>query len=162
MKKFLLSVIDWFYPLFKGIMPLQTYRYAACGGANTLLDIGVFSFSFYYIFHQQNLVLPFMTLKCFTASLIVAFCISFPTGFVLMRYLVYPESNLRRRVQLFRYLLQVVTCILLNYVFMYLFVEMYHIFAPLAKVMTTIIVVAFSYLTQKHFTFRVKEGLPTS
>lgn len=137
-------------------MPLQTFRYAACGGVNTLLDIGVFSFSFYYLFHQQPIVLPFYTLKCFTASLIVAFCVSFPTGFVLMRYLVYPESNLRRRVQLFRYLVQVLTCIFLNYILMYLFYEMYHIPAVIAKVMTTFMVVAFSYTSQKHFTFRVK------
>jgi len=156
MKQLILSVIDWFYPLFRRIMPLQTFRYAACGGVNTLLDIGVFTLTYYHLLHQQNLVLPFFTLKCFTASLIAAFCISFPTGFILMRYLVYPESNLRRRVQLFRYLLQVLTCIFLNYALMYVFVEVYHIFAFAAKVMTTFIVIAFSYATQKHFTFRVK------
>jgi putative flippase GtrA len=39
---------------------------------------------------------------------------------------------------------------------MKLFVEQFHIFPTIAKVLTTIFVVGFSYLTQKKFTFKVK------
>ena len=34
---------NFFYPIFKRLMPLNTYRYAACGGMNTLLNVSVFS-----------------------------------------------------------------------------------------------------------------------
>ena len=54
-----------------------------------------------------------------------------------------------------RYLMLVLVCILLNYVFIKLFVEQFGIYPTPAKMLTTIIVVSFSYLTQKHFTFRV-------
>jgi putative flippase GtrA len=157
MKKFLLSVIDAFYPPFKRFMPLQTFRYAACGGGNTVLDIIIYFISYNYILDKQVLHLPFISLEPYVAALFMAFCVSFPTGFFLMRHLVFPESNLKGRVQLFRYLVLVVTCILMNYVFIKFFVEYCHIYPTVAKVLTTVFVVTFSYLTQKYFTFRVKE-----
>jgi putative flippase GtrA len=167
MKKFLLSIIDWFYPPFKKIMPLQTFRYAACGGGNTLLDICIFSISYNYLLHQQPVPMPFSilginTMDPVTASLFLAFCVSFPTGFALMRYLVYPESNLKGRVQLFRYLVQVLLCIALNYYICKVFlVDVLHIWPTLAKIITTFIVVTFSFLAQRHFTFRVKDHTMT-
>ncbi|MDB5144378.1 MAG: GtrA-like protein, partial [Mucilaginibacter sp.] len=43
LRRTILSLIDLFYSPFKKIMPLQTFRYAACGGVNTLLDISLFA-----------------------------------------------------------------------------------------------------------------------
>lgn len=158
MKKFLLALIDWFYPPFRRIMPLQTFRYAACGGGNTLLDIFIYFVSYNFILHKQVLHLPFIALEPYVAALFMSFCITFPTGFFLMRNLVFTESNLRGRVQLFRYLVLVLVCMVLNYVFIKFFVEFCHIYPTIAKVLTTVLVVTFSYLTQKYFTFKVKEG----
>jgi putative flippase GtrA len=138
-------------------MPLQTFRYAACGGANTLLDIFVFFVSYNYVFHKQNLDLGFFVFKPYIAAFLMAFCVSFPVGFILMRNVVFSESTLHRRVQLFRYFVLVVVCIALNYLFIKLFVEQFHIYPTIAKILTTIIVVTFSYLTQKKYTFKVEE-----
>ena len=73
-----------------------------------------------------------------------------------MRNIVFTESVLHGRVQLFRYFVLVVICLGLNYIFIKLFVEQFHIYPTIAKVFTTFIVVAFSYLTQKHFTFKAE------
>ncbi len=164
MKKLLLSVIDFFYPPFSRFMPLQTFRYAACGGGNTLLDIFVYFISYNYILHQQVLHLPLISLEPYVAALFMAFCVSFPTGFFLMRNLVFPESDLKGRVQAFRYLVLVLFCMVLNYVFIKFFVEYCHIYPTIAKIITTVFVVAFSYVTQKYFTFRVRsnEKTPTN
>jgi putative flippase GtrA len=64
-------------------------------------------------------------------------------------------------VQLFRYFLLVGCCILLNYLFLKLFVEICHFFPTVAKVLTTVMVACFSYFTQKTFTFRVS-GIQSS
>jgi len=45
---------------------------------------------------------------------------------------------------------------LLNYVFLKLFLEYFHIYPTISKIMTTGIVVIFSYLTQKHYAFKVR------
>ena len=137
-------------------MPVQTFRYAACGGANTFLDIIIYFISYNYILHKQVFHLGFVAFKPHIAAFILSFMISFPTGFLLMRHVVFTDSILHRRVQLFRYFLLVVICILLNYIFIKLFVEQFHIYPTIAKILTTAIVVLFSYLTQKNYTFKAQ------
>lgn len=156
MSKLILRVIDLFYPLFRRVMPLQTFRYAACGGFNTLLDIFIFYISFHYLFHEQVVHIGSIAISPHIAAFLASFCITFPIGFYFSRYVVFTGSNLRGRVQLVRYLLLVLACIALNYMFIKIFVEQLHIFPTVAKIFTTVIVVTFSYLTQKHFTFKTK------
>ena len=157
-KKWIISFIDFFYPPFCKVMPLQTFRYAACGGTNTLLDIFIFFISFNFILHKQDLDLGFIVIKPHVASFLISFCITFPIGFLLNRNIVFTQSTLHGRVQLFRYFLLVVICLLLNYIFIKLFVEQFHIYPTIAKVLTTIVVVSFSYLTQKNYTFKAEQN----
>lgn len=140
-------------------MNLQTFRYLACGGGNTLLDIVLYYVTYNYIFTSDVLHLGSVAIGREIVAFIVAFAITFPLGFWLMRSIVFTGSNLRGRVQLFRYFMLVAVCIILNYAFLKLFVTQWGIYAPLAKVFTTIIVVSFSYLTQKNFTFRAAKGI---
>ena len=83
-----------------------------------------------------------------------AFLITFPIGFMLMRHVVFTDSVLRGRIQLARYFMLVMINILLNYVFLKLFVEYVGLYPTVAKIITTVIIVLFSYLMQRHFTFK--------
>lgn len=154
MRKKVISFIDFFYPPFKRFMPLQTFRYAVCGGSNTLLDIVLFYISFNYILHQKILNLGFVSLKAYNAALGMAFCISFPIGFLLNKYIVFNASYLRSHVQLFRYVLIVAANLFLNYAIINVLVQYMHFYPTIAKIFATLIIVAFSYLSQKHFTFK--------
>jgi putative flippase GtrA len=155
-KKWIIDFIDFFYPPFSRFMPLQTFRYAACGGTTTVVDIVGYAIAYNYILHHHNVSLGPFVISAYIASIIISFCVSFPMGFFLNRNIVFTGSTLHGRVQLFRYFVLVLICLLLNYVFIKLFVEQFHIYPTIAKVLTTIIVVSFSYLTQKNFTFRVE------
>ena len=138
-------------------MPLQTFRYAACGGTNTLLDIFLFN-KFQHSFEKLGVIhIASFSMKPHVAALVAAFCITFPIGFYYSRYVVFTESNVRGRVQLIRYFSLVMACMALNYMFLKFFVEQLNIEPTLSKVFTSVIVVIFSYLSQKHFTFRVKK-----
>jgi putative flippase GtrA len=154
---FIISAIDLFYPPFRKFVSRQTFRYLACGGGNTLLDILLYFISYNYILQKKVVDLGFTAVSPHIGAFIIAFCISFPLGFWLMRSIVFTDSTLRGRVQLFRYFLLVAICIMMNYVFLKLFVEQWGIYPTPSKMLTTIIVVSFSYLTQKHFTFRVEK-----
>jgi putative flippase GtrA len=139
-------------------MPLQTFRYAACGGGNVLLDITLYFISYNFIFRKQDVDLGFIAFKPHIAALLVSMFVTIPVGFLLSKYVVWTESNMRGRIQLFRYLVIVSTNILLNYCFIKLFVERLHFFPTIAKIVTTAIVIIFSYLSQKHYTFKVKSN----
>lgn len=155
-KHLLTKVIDFFYPPFRKIMPLQTFRYAACGGSNTVLGLVIYSLSYTYVFKGQDFDMGFYAFKPHIAALFVSFSINFPVGFLLMKFLVFEESNIKGRIQLFRYFIFFIFCLFLNYVLLKLLVEILHWNAILAQIITTVIVVCVSYLTQKHFTFKVE------
>ncbi|MFT3845513.1 MAG: GtrA family protein [Lacibacter sp.] len=151
---FLHGFIDWFYPPFKKLIPKQTFRYAACGGGNTLLDILLFYISYNFILHRQMLETPVMTLSPHIAAFLMSFCITFPIGFFLSRYVVFEGRDVRKREQLPKYMAVVAGSILLNYFFLKVFIETFGMYATPAKILTTFFVVAFSYYSQKHFTFK--------
>ena len=154
MQSRLITILDYFYPPFRKMMPVQIFRYAACGGLNTLLDIFLYYICFHYVLDEKVLHLSVVAISPWIAAFLLSFLVSFPLGFYLNRNLVFPGSSLRGRVQLMRYLLLVIVCIALNYIFIKLFVEQFDFYPTIAKILTTVIVVSFSYLTQKHFTFR--------
>jgi len=139
-------------------MPLQTFRYAACGGGNTLLDIFIYYISYHFLYREQDVHTPIITISPHIAALLTGLAINFPLGFYLSRTIVFTGSTLRGRIQLFRYFLLVTICIGLNYTFIKLFVERCHIYPTVSKVLTTIIVVGFSFITQKNFTFKVESS----
>ncbi|MBO9571079.1 MAG: GtrA family protein [Chitinophagaceae bacterium] len=154
LREWIISVIDFFYVPFRRFMPVQTFRYAVCGGGNTMLDIFLYFISYNFIFNKQIVYTPIGAMQPHIAAFLMSFVISFPTGYLLNRFIVFPGSVLKGRIQLFRYFLLVLLCIFLNYFFIKLFVEQFHIYPTISKMLTTIIVVSFSYLTQKNFTFK--------
>ncbi|WP_291909830.1 GtrA family protein [Chitinophaga sp. CB10] len=156
-RRLILNIIDFFHKPFSGIIPKQTFRYLACGGGNTLLDIFLYFICYNFILEKQVVHLPFINIGAHIAAMFMSMAVTFPTGFLLSKYVVFSESNLQGRTQLFRYFMLVGVCVLLNYALMKLFVEHLHFFPTVARICTTAVVVIFSYLTQKKFTFKVKQ-----
>jgi putative flippase GtrA len=154
LRGWILATIDFLYIPFRKLMPIQTFRYAACGGGNTLLDIFLYFLSYNFILQKQIIFTPLGAISPHIAAFLMSFAISFPTGYLLNRFIVFPGSILRGRVQLLRYFILVLVCVYLNYIFIKLFVEHFHIFPTVSKMLTTVIVVSFSYFTQKYFTFK--------
>ncbi|MBU6262529.1 MAG: GtrA family protein [Bacteroidetes bacterium] len=154
----ILQLVDLFYPLFRRIMPHQTFRYAACGGFNTVLDIGLFFVSYNYLFHKEPQHIGWLTISPHIASFLSAFLVTFPIGFYLSRYVVFQETSVAKKVQLFRYFIVVLGCLILNYIFLKIFVEVLGWYATPSKLATTVFVVAFSYFMQKYFTFKAVEA----
>lgn len=153
----ILTFLDFFYPPFSRIMDKRTFHYAACGGGNTLLSIFLYFIFYNFILKKQILHLGFIAFKPHIAAFLIAFVITFPIGFVLSKYVVWTESTLKGKIQLFRYFILVMFCVGLNYVFLKFFVEYCHIYPTISQIITTVIVVVFSYVSQKHFSFRTEE-----
>ena len=151
---FVINVVDWFYFPLVQFIPREIFRYAVTGGANTLLDIILYFVVYQFILHGQTVELGFIAISGHIAAFLMVFPITFSTGFFLAKYVTFTSSALKGRIQLFRYLLSVGGSILLNYVFLKLFVEYFGWYAPLSKVITTMLVVIYSYVAQRYFTFR--------
>ena len=138
-------------------MSLQTFRYAVCGSINTLLGLTVYYISYKFILKEEMLHLGFYAFKPHIAALFMAFCVSFPVGFFLMKYVVFNDSKMKGRIQLFRYFMVYLFNLALNYIILKIFVEVFNIYAVFAQIITTAIIILFSYIAQRHFTFRATE-----
>ena len=154
--KFIETCLLWFYPPFKRLMPLQTFKYAATGGANTAMDIFLYFIFYNFVLNKELVDLGFIVISPYIAAFIMAFSFTFPIGFILAKYISFPGSFLRKRIQLFRYALSVSGSVLINYVFIKIFVEVCGWYPTPSKIVTTLIAVLFSYMAQKYFTFKVK------
>jgi putative flippase GtrA len=156
MRKALLKLIDFFYPPFSSWLSLHTFRYLATGAATAASGIVVYFIAYNFVLQQQDVQLANLLITAPIAALVIESFITFLIGFILNKYLVFTQSNLKGRVQLFRYASVVLTNILLNYAFLKVLIEAFGFYPTIAKVVTTAILAIFSYFSQKHFSFKVK------
>jgi len=151
------NIINWFYPPFKKFIPKETFRYAFCGGANTALDIFLYFVTYNFILQKHIVDLKVIAISPHIASFMIVFPITFITGFLLSKYITFTESQLRGRIQLFRYGVTVFVCIILNYIFLKLFVDGFGLYPTPSKIITTFVVVIYSYFSQKYFSFKINQ-----
>jgi putative flippase GtrA len=141
-------------------MPLQTYHYAACGGGNTVLSLFLYFIGYNYILKKQIIHFGAIAVSPHVMALVISSVITLPIGFYLSMYVVFQGSYLKRRIQFFRYFLVVIACLLLNYIFLKIFVEVLGWYPTVSQMVNTCIVVTFSYLSQRHFSFKVQKAEP--
>jgi len=151
---FIIGIVDWFYFPFLRFMPREIFRYAATGGANTVLDLSLYFIFYQFLIKTEVVEFGFIAVSRHIMAFLLVFPITFTTGFFLAKYVTFTASELKGRIQLFRYLLTVGGSILLNYVFLKFFVEYCGWYAPLSKLITTLFVIVYSYIAQRYFTFK--------
>lgn len=157
-KNFILKIIDFFYPLFRRFLPINTYRYLVSGGTVTVLGLFLYFIGYNFVFPEGDYVYigPF-TLTRYIAAYVFSFCFSFPIGFFLSKYIVFSDSYLKGRIQLFRYgLLQAIN-IFLNWSLLHLFVGYLGFWATPSQTLTAVILAIFSYFFQRHVSFKKEE-----
>lgn len=159
MRKALLRFIDFFYPPFSKWIPLHTFRYIISGGTNTASGIILYFIIYNYLLQQQDVILPFRPgmITAPVATLIIEAPITFLIGFTLNKYLVFTKSELKGRIQMFRYAIVVVTNLMLNFAMIKIMVETFNFYPTISKFITTILLAIASYFIQTHFSFRVKK-----
>jgi len=150
----MIRIIDWFYFPFLHFIPREVFRYAVTGGLNTVLDLTLYFIFYRYVLDMQMVDLGFVAISAYIAAFLMVFPITFLTGFILAKYVTFNASELKGRIQLFRYGLTVFGAIILNYIFLKIFVEYFGWYATFSKGVTTLIVVIYSYISQRYFSFK--------
>ena len=150
----IIRTIDLFYTPFQKLVPIETFRYASTGGFNTLLDISLYFICYNFILDKQVIDLHIVSISPHIGAFLIVFPITFFTGFLLAKYITFTNSEIGGGTQLIRYMLSVSGSIFLNYFFIKLLVEFGGLWPTLSKIITTIIVVIYSYFVQKFYTFK--------
>lgn len=154
-KELIEKIISWFYfPVFRKFIPYDTFKYAVCGGGNVVLDLGLYSILYNFVFDKQNFDLGVVVISPHIAAFLTVFPITFLTGYWLNNYVVFKGSPMKNRTKMTRYLLVVCVSLLINYVGLKFFVDHLHFYPTPSKFLVTIVTTVVSYLSQRHFTFR--------
>lgn len=155
LSELIIKGVDLFYlrPV-AALVPLQTYRYAVCGGANMVLDAVWYFVIYHFIVAERFFDLGIVVISPHIASMCLVFPITFFNGFWLNRHVAFRHSPLSGGVQLFRYALSIGGSLLLTYLGLKFFVEVCHFWPTPSKLLTTVITVIYSFLAAKYFTFR--------
>jgi putative flippase GtrA len=151
---YIFCFLDFFYPMAKPFFPKQTYYYLACGSFGTLLGLLVYGISYHFILNMQPLDLGFYTFSAHIASLFITTLTTFPVSFLLTKFIVWSDSNLASKKQLFRHFNFLIFSTLLNIVLLKLLVDYFKWWPMPSQIVTTIIIVIFSYLTQRFISFK--------
>jgi len=122
-----------------------------------LLGFLVFTGVFHFIVKQKEVDLGFIAFKSYSVALFCSSTVVFIVGFLLNKYVVFSGSNLKGRVQLFRYFLACMSSFCINYVLLNGLVIYLHLFPVFAQIIATAIVVTTSFFMQQYFTFKVEK-----
>lgn len=123
-----------------------------------MLNILIYNVSYNLLFHWFGKKIPVfgsLGITSGVAAWLIAFSISFPAGFILSRHVVFPESNLHGRIQLFRYILATATFFLITYLLLKAFDYSLPMVNPTVRyTIICIITAVLSYISQRKFTFK--------
>lgn len=148
-------IIDFFYPPFRKRMTIQFFRYGVTGAINLVFDWVLYFIIYNFILQHNMLNLGIVTLSSHIASLGIKFPIVLFTGFLLQKYVTFSYSELRGRIQLFRYLVVFLVNLVINYIGLKILVDYFGFYPTPSNMLVSIFCIGVSYFSQKHYTFKV-------
>ncbi len=152
------SLIDFFYPLFSKYMKITFYRYGVTGALNLVFDWVMYYLIYTYVLQHHHLYFGFFTLSSHVATLALKFPIVLATGFFMQKYVTFSGSELRGRVQLFRYFVVVSINMAFNIIGIKVCVDLLHFYPTPSNMIISILSIAISYFSQKHYTFKLSSN----
>ncbi|KXK45983.1 MAG: phenylalanine 4-monooxygenase [Bacteroidetes bacterium OLB10] len=103
------------------VLNLKVVRYFFSAASATVVDVVIYFLAFNYIYHKEDIHLPFYTFSAPTASLALSYTCGLITNFFLTKNLVFKESDLKGHHQFLRFVLVAIGVLFLNYVLMNFF-----------------------------------------
>ena len=147
-------IIDFFYRPPFTFIPRQIFRYGACGGGNMMLDWLLYYLVYNYLIAGRFIDVGFVVISPHIFTLCIVFPITTFTGFWLNKHVTFTQSTLNTGKQFFRYISVVAINLAINYFGIKVLVEILSVYAPLAKIIVTLITILLSFLAQKYYTFK--------
>jgi putative flippase GtrA len=148
------TVIDFFYPPFRRYMTLQLFRYGLTGTINLLFDWLLYFLIYNLVLKHEMLNLGIVTLSSHIAAMAIKMPVVLISGFLMQKYITYSSSNLRGRIQLFRYTTVFLLNLVINYLGLKFLVDSLDFWPTPSNMIISILTIFISYFSQKHYTFK--------
>jgi len=142
--------------MIKDFLNNKIIRYFFSAGLATVVDVSVYFVAFNFIYEKQDIHLfDLMVLSAPTGSLILSYTCGLLTNFLITKYLVFTESDLRGIHQLARYVLVAILILLLNYLFMSFLIKILDWYPTFSRIVSALTIGLLSFVIHKFYSFRV-------
>ncbi len=146
------KMLDIFYPMLRGVMTKQVYRFLAVGGVCFAVNILIFYISYHWVYLPYDISTK--PLPSYMFAFFTSLSITILLGFFLNYYFVFYGSILERRVQFFRFSYSTLLEAIAGYFLMRFFVEIFLWFPSLALIINVAIVQTVNYFIQRDYSFK--------
>ncbi|MFZ9942922.1 MAG: GtrA family protein [Bacteroidia bacterium] len=145
--------------LLQSLLANKVVRYFFSAGTATVVDVGVYFTTYNYVLRKTDI--PFIGPLVLTApmlSLVISYSCGLFTNFFITRALVFSESELRGRQQLFRFIQVALGVLFMNYLFMKFLVQVLEWYPTVSRIISALSIGVMSYLFHKHYSFKGKKS----
>jgi len=155
---FFRGIIDFFYPPFKKYMTVEFFRYGATGCMNLVFDWTLYFVVYNFVLQHRMVHLGFISISSHIATLCIKAPIVVVTGFLMQKHITFSHSEIRGRIQLFRYFILFILNFGICYTGLKILVDYCHWYPSLSNMSLSIITIFISYFSQKHFIFKAPKN----
>lgn len=144
--------------MIKKLFQNKIIRYFFSAGIATGVDVSVYFIAFNFIYQKQDVHLfQLIILSAPTASLAMSYTCGLITNFLITKYLVFTESDLKGVHQLARYILVALLILVLNYFMMSFLIKVLEWYPTIARIVSAVSVGMISFVIHKFYSFKVSK-----
>ncbi|MDB4901776.1 MAG: hypothetical protein JWQ63_1057 [Mucilaginibacter sp.] len=139
--------------LVKKLLKNQVIRFVLSAGAGFLVDISVFYLFYHNLLTQKTYNILSLVVRNSTLSLSISFFLGVLVNFSITRYFVFSESKSSSSKQFFRFISVALIGYFANLGVLQLFIKYFHMYPPVARIITALSLFFASYFVHKAFSF---------
>ncbi|SRR5260221_11134739 len=139
--------------LGKELLKNQVIRFVLSAGAGFLVDISVFYLFYHNLLTQKTYNILSLIVRNSTLSLSISFFLGVLVNFSITRYFVFSESKSSSSKQFFRFISVALIGYFANLGVLQLFIKYFHMYPPVARIITALSLFFASYFVHKAFSF---------
>lgn len=144
-------------PFLKKLLKNQVVLFFLSTGVGFVVDAIVYYWMYNDVFHHQRFKFVGVSITGDVLSLIISYTCNIICNFLLTKYFVFAHSKLAPRNQFMRFALVAFVGFFANLVLLRLFVSVFKMFPPLARIIAALSLGIVSYFVHKFFSFNIKK-----
>jgi putative flippase GtrA len=139
--------------LGKKLLENQVIRFVLSAGVGFLVDISVFYLFYHNLLTQKTYTILSLVVRNSTVSLSISFFLGVLVNFSITRYFVFSESKSSSRKQFIRFVSVATLGYFANLGVLELLIKQFHMYPPVARIVTALSLFFASYFVHKAFSF---------
>ncbi|WP_299289170.1 GtrA family protein [uncultured Mucilaginibacter sp.] len=145
-------------PLIKKLLKNEMVRFFLSTGVGFIVDALVYYFVYHYIFITAEVKILGFLISRDVISLIISYSCCIVCNFLLTKYFVFAHSKLSSRNQFARFFTVAFLGFFANLLMLRLFVSIFKVYPPLARIIAALSLGVASYFVHKFFSFNIKRN----